>query len=133
MAITGTGVPHLLIQEGIQNTEFAITLELANALFSSKVSSYKIDFNEGLTNMYQKLLSYCVDMKEDAIKSFRFQFNQPKHQYLSITYEIIQNFKALAELVTSIKFYTKELKDENDNYNPLAIHLKNEVNKEYLS
>jgi len=133
MAITGTGVPHLLIQEGIQNAEFAKTLELANARFLSTVSSYKIDFNEGLTNLYQKLMSYCTDMKEDVVKSFRFQFNQPKQQYLSITYEMIQNFNALAELVASMKFTVKELKDENGNDTPLAIHLKNEVAKEYLS
>jgi len=132
MAITGTGVPHLLITEGIQNAEFAKTLELANTRFLSTVSSYKIDFNEGITNMYQKLLSYCTDIKEDVIKSLRFQFNQPKQQYLSITYEMIQSFNALVELIASMKFTAKDLKDDGGNDTPLAVHLKNEVAKEYL-
>lgn len=133
MAITGTGVPHLLIQEGIQNAEFAKTLELANARFLSTVSSYKIDFNEGITNMYQKLLMYCTDIKEDVIKSFRFQFNQPKQQYLSITYEMIQNFNALSELVASMEFTADKIKDEKGNETQLIVNLKKELAKEYLS
>jgi len=131
-AISGTGVPHLMMINAIDEADFAKTLELANARFLSTVSSYKIDFNKGLTKLYRMLLKHCTDMEDDIIQSFLFKFNAIKQQDLSITSEMITNFNALVELVMSIFYKKSEMEDENGNATDKQIFLRKELAKEYL-
>lgn len=131
-AISGTGVPSLLALNGLDEVDFAKTLELANTRFLSTALSYKIDLNRGLTKMYQRILKYETDLEDDVIASFRFQFNQGKQPELVITSDMIQNFNTVVELVGSIFFKQSELEDDNRNPTATMITLKKELAKLYL-
>lgn len=131
-AISGTGVPHLMMINAIDEADFAKTLELANARFLSTVSSYKIDFNKGLTKLYRMLLKYSTDMEDDVIQSFLFKFNTVKQQELNITSEMITNFNSLVEMVMSIFYKKSEMEDENGNPSAKQMFLRRELAREYL-
>lgn len=131
-AISGTGVPHLLVINAIDEVDFAKTLEMANARFLSTVSSYKIDFNRGITKLYQLLMKYSTNMEDDVIHSFRFQFNAIKQQDLNITTEMINNFNTLFETVSTVYYSKDELEDENGKPTAKQMHLRRELAKEYL-
>jgi hypothetical protein len=131
-AISGTGVPQLLVINAIDEVDFAKTLEMANTRFLSTTSSYKIDFNRGLTKLYQILMKYSTDLEDDVIQSFRFQFNAIKQQELNITAEMITNFNAMFEMVSSV-YYTKEdMEDKDGKASPKQMHLRKELAKDYL-
>ena len=132
-AVTGTTVPNLLVINAIDEVDFAKTLEYANAEFLSSVSSYKIDYNKGITKLYQRLMQYETDIDPDIIQSFRFQFNQIKQPELQITSDMIQNFNNEAELFESIYFTKSELEDENGNSTPSRIKLRKELAKKFIS
>lgn len=132
LAISGTGVPHLMMINAIDEADFAKTLEMANARFLSTVSSYKIDFNDGLTKLYKILFKYSTNIPDDIISLFRFQFNTIKQQELNITSEMIQNFNSLVEIVESLYYSKSDLADAEDNPTPVRMHLRRELAKEYL-
>lgn len=132
LAISGTGVPHLMMINAIDEADFAKSLEMANARFLSTVSSYKIDFNDGLTKLYQKLLKYSTDLEDDVIASFRFKFNQVKQQELVITADMITNFNSMVELVESLYYKKSDLEDEKGDATPIRMILRRELAKEYL-
>ena len=131
-AISGTGVPHLLVINAIDEVDFAKTLEMANTRFLSTVSSYKIDFNRGLNKLYQLLMKYSTEMGDDAIQSFRFQFNAIKQQELNITADMVTNFNAMFELVSTVYYSKEDMEDEKGSPTPKQKHLKRELAKEYL-
>lgn len=132
-AISGTGVPHLMMINAIDEADFAKTLEMANTRFVSTVSSYKIDINDGVTRLYQILFKFCAsNMDVDDIQSFRFQFNTIKQQELVITAEMITNFNSLYDTVSSIFFKKSDLEDEKGNPTAKQMHLRRELAKEYL-
>jgi hypothetical protein len=131
-AISGTGVPHLMMINAIDEADFAKTLEMANARFISTVSSYKIDFNRDLTKLYRLLLKYCTDMEDDIIQSFLFKFNAVKQQELDITAEMITNFNSLVEMVMSVYYKKSDMEDEQGNPTSKQIFLRKELAKEYL-
>lgn len=131
-AISGTGVPHLLVINAIDEIDFAKTLEMANARFISTASSYKIDMNAGITELYQRLLRYCTNIEEDVIQSFRFKFNTIKQQELVITNDMIQNFNSMVEMVQSIYYTKNEMEDEKGNPTVKQMHLRKELAREYL-
>lgn len=131
-AITGTGVPQLLVINAIDEVDFAKTLELANARYLSAVSSYKIDLNRGITKLYRALLRYTTDLEEDVIRSFNFQFNQVKQQELNITSDMIQNFNNQVEVTMAIYFKKNEMEDEKGNPTNKQMLLRRELAKVYL-
>ena len=131
-AISGTGVPHLLIINAIDEVDFAKTLEMANARFISTISSYKIDFNRGITKFYQKLLKYSTDMEDDVINSFRFQFNAVKQQDVSITSDMLQNFENLVEAVKNIYYPKDEMEDDKGMATPKQMFLRRKLAEKYL-
>ena len=131
-AISGTGVPNLLVINAIDEVDFAKTLEMANTRFLSTVSSYKIDFNGGITRLYQMLMKYETDIDDDVIASFRFQFNTIKQQNLNISVEMIQNFNALLEFLENLYFQKKDLEDDNGNFTATRMAFRKELAKEYL-
>lgn len=131
-AISGTGVPHLLVINAIDEVDFAKTLEMANTRFLSTVCSYKIDFNRGITKLYQLIMKYSTDLDDDVIQSFRFQFNAIKQQELNITADMVTNFNAMFELVSSVYYSKEDMEDEKGAPTPKQKHLKRELAKEYL-
>lgn len=131
-AIAGTGVPHLLIINAIDEVDFAKTLEMANTRYLSTVSSYKIDFNRGLTVLYQRLLKYSTDMEDDIVQSFKFKFHPIKQQDLQITADMIQNFNQLVELVAAVYFEKNEIEDKDGDPTPVMKHLRRELARKYI-
>ncbi len=131
-AISGTGVPHLLVINAIDEVDFAKTLEMANTRFLSTISSYKIDFNKGITKFYQKLLRYSTDIDPDIIKGFRFQFNAVKQQDVSITSEMLTNFENIVEAVKTVYYSKEDMEDEKGNPTPKQMHLKKKLAQKYL-
>lgn len=131
-AISGTGVPHLMMINAIDEADFAKTLEMANARFLSTVSSYKIDFNKGLTKLYRMLMKYSTDLELDEIQSFKFKFNAIKQQELVITAEMITNFNSMFDMVSAIFYSKNEMEDEKGNPTVKQKLLRRELAKKYL-
>lgn len=131
-ALSGTGVPHLLVINAIDEVDFAKTLEMANTRFLSTVSAYKIDFNDGLTELYKKIMSECTDIPKEDIKNFKYKLNAIKQQELVITAEMIQNFNSMVEVVTAVYYSKRDMEDENGNPTPKQMHLRRELAKKYL-
>ena len=131
-AITGTGVPQLLVINAIDEVDFAKTLEMANARYISTVSAYKIDANRGITLLYRKILKYETDLDDSIIQSFRFQFNSIKQQELNIDIDMINNFNTLVELAGSLYYRKNELEDENGNVTFKGMALRKALAKKYL-
>lgn len=131
-AISGTGVPHLLVINAIDEVDFAKTLEMANTRFLSTVSGYKIDFNKGITKLYQRLLKYSTDLEDDEIQSFKFKFNAIKQQELQITSDMIQNFNSLVEIIGAVYFSKTDMEDEKGNPTPKQKHLRRKLAEKYL-
>lgn len=131
-AISGTGAPHLLVINAIDEVDFAKTLEMANARFISTVSSYKIDFNDGLTRFYKKLLKYETDLEDDVINGFHYQFNAVKQQDVSITADMLQNFENVVEAVKSIYYQKTDMEDDKGNPTPKQMHLRRKLAEKYL-
>ncbi len=132
-ALSGTGVPHLLVINAIDEVDFAKTLEMANTRFLSTISSYKIDFNRGFTLLYQRLLKYETDLDDEVIQSFRFQFNPVKQQDLNITTDMIQNFNNVAEMVESIYYTKTQMEDKDGNATPLRRRLRKALAAKYVA
>ena len=131
-AISGSGVPYLMSTNIIDEVDFAKTMEMANTRFISTTSSYKIDFNKGITEFYQKLMKYNTDIDDSVIKSFRFQFHTSKQQELNITTDMINSFNGLVELTASLYYSQDQLIDREQKPTPTMKHLKKELAKEYL-
>ncbi len=131
-ALSGTGAPHLLIINAIDEVDFAKTVELSNSRYQSRCGALKIDVNRGCTKMYQKIMKYSTDMENDIIKSFRFNLNKSKQQDLNITADMITNFTALVDLVMSIYGNKNEWEDDKGNQTNLQKHLRKSLARKYL-
>lgn len=131
-AISGTGVPHMMMMNSIDEVDFAKTLEMANTRFLSTISAYKIDFNRGLTKLYQRIIKYETDIEPTEVQSFTFKFNASKQQELNITADMISNFDALVDLVGSIYYKKSELEDAEGNPSLIKKNLRKELAKKYM-
>ena len=121
-----------MVINAIDEVDFAKTLEMANTRFLSTVSAYKIDFNDGITKLYQKILRYETDLSDDIILSFKFSFNQIKQPDLVITAEMINNFNLMCETIEGLQYSKTELEDKDGNWTPTRIKLRKELAKIYL-
>lgn len=131
-AISGTGVPALMIMNAIDEIDFAASIKLANSRFLSTVSSYKIDFNRGFTKLYRLILRYSSDLSDAEINSLQFKFNETKQSMLSISSDMIQNFNTLSELISQIYFNADELATEEGKPTDLSVALRKEIAREFL-
>ena len=75
--INGTGVPSVIMNY-INEADFAKTLVMANAKHLRRVMMYQDNFNEDITEMYQKILCYCTDMEMEDIANFKYTLQRPK-------------------------------------------------------
>ena len=130
--IASTIIPYNLLADSIDNIDFAISAKMSNAYFNSGVNSLKINLNKGMTHFYQMLFKHATDMDELAIASFKFSFNNNKHQDLTITNEMIQNFNVCAEMIASLYFNDKDIKDANGSPSEIMIVLKRKLAERYL-
>ena len=131
-AISGTGTPYLMSTNAIDEVDFAKTMELANTRFLSTVSSYKIDFNNGITELYHKLLKYNTDLDDNIIQSMKFMFHTSKQQELNINNDMISNFNTMVELIATLYYSQDQLTDKDGKPTPFMKHLKKELAMKYL-
>lgn len=75
--INGTGVPSVIMNY-INEADFAKTLVMANAKQIRRVMMYQDNFNEDLTEMYQKILYYCTEIDISDISNFTYTLQRPK-------------------------------------------------------
>lgn len=131
-AISGTSVPALMVINAIDEVDFAKTIELANTRFLSAVGSYKIDFNKGMTRLYQTILRYNSDLDDSTINQFRYSFNQVQKTVLEITNDMVQNFNTVYEVVSSIYYSQDDLVDADGKPTNKSILLKKKLAQKYL-
>lgn len=131
-AISGCGVPNLMVINAIDEVDFAKTMEMANSRFISRVTSLKIDSNDGITRLYRILMKYETDMEDEIIGAFKFKFNEAKQSELSINNDMIQNFNATAELVGSIYYKKTDLEDDKGNPSDTQMILRRKLAELYL-
>ena len=131
-AILGTCVPYSMITDAIEGVDFAISVRMNNARFNSKVNSLKIDFNEGITKLYQKIFKYSTDLEDNLISSFKFTFHTAAHQELAVSNEMLGNVNGLIEFISSFAFKDSELKDENGVPTKKMLLLKRKLSEKYL-
>ena len=99
--ILGTGVPDAIMNYA-NEADFAKSLELANTRFMGRVVSYQYDFNDGITDMYQRLMKWSTNLTEDVIASFEFAFAPPKNGNAQIKADMLQNFDTYATWVIAL-------------------------------
>ncbi len=75
--INGTGVPSVIMNY-INEADFAKTLVMANAKHLRRVMMYQDNFNEDITEFYQKILCYCTDIDMEDIANFKYTLQRPK-------------------------------------------------------
>lgn len=75
--VNGTGVPSVIMNY-INEADYAKTLVMANAKYLSRVISYQLDFNDGVTKMYKMIMAYSTSLTPEIIDGFKFKFMTPK-------------------------------------------------------
>lgn len=131
-AILGTCVPYSMVTDAIEGVDFAISVRMNNARFNSKVAALKIDFNSGITELYQRIFKYATDLEDDIISSFKFMFNNAQHQELAVSNEMIGNVNSIIDHISSCEFTEAELKDENGVPTKLGLLLRRHLTEKYL-
>jgi hypothetical protein len=76
-AINGTGVPSVIMNY-INEADYAKTLVMANAKFLGRVISSQLNFNDGATELYKKVMHHTTNIKPEIISKFVFTFNPPR-------------------------------------------------------
>lgn len=99
--ILGTGVPDAIMNYA-NEADFAKSLEMANTRFMGRVVSYQYDFNDGITDLYQRLMRWSTNLSEDSIDSFEFSFAPPKNGNAQIKADMLQNFDTYANWVIGL-------------------------------
>ena len=112
--LNATGLPSVL-QEYIDQADYAKTLVMANAKFVSRVISIQAELNECITELYRKLLKYCTDIEPEKIASFKFTFSTPKDVNLVNTSDRIASVEQTTQLMMDAK-YGREHEENNEEY-----------------
>jgi len=76
-AISSTGVPSVMMNY-INEADYAKTLVMANAKFLGRVVNHQLNFNDGATEVYKKVMRFSTSLPKEIIESFIFVFNPPK-------------------------------------------------------
>ena len=127
--ILGTGVPDAIINY-LNEADFAKSVELANTRYLGRVVNYQLDFNEGITKMYQQIMRYATDIEDMDINGFEFSFAPPKNTNTQIKGDMIGNFETFATWVLGMTVGQNEL-DNPENTEVVKL-LKRSLAEDYL-
>ncbi len=110
--INGTGVPSVIMNY-INEADFAKTLVMANAKQLRRVMLYQDNFNEQLTEMYQKLMVYCTEFELEDIANFTYTLMRPKTLPNNNLVDIMGYGDQILDFVTKVEFgeYSEETED----------------------
>lgn len=101
--ILGTNVPSAIMNY-LNEADFAKSIETANTKLNGRVINYQIDFNDPLSELYQKLLRYSTDMPEDVVQSVRCVLPEPKGSSNVAKQEILNNYQTLQDFLVKVYF-----------------------------
>ena len=122
--ISATGVPAVILNN-INEADFAKTLELGNTRFQSRVVSLQLDFGDGITEMYRRLLKWTTTLPEAAINNFHFEFQPPKYSQNQVKNDLLSSFQTELDFAASINFNQAEIEDSvNGGSSPLMREFK---------
>lgn len=101
--ILSTGVPSAIMNY-LNEADFAKSIETANTKMHGRTINYQLDFNDPITEMYQKLLRYTTSMPEEIIASVRVKFPEPKGTSNLTRQDAINNYQTLQEFLVKVYF-----------------------------
>lgn len=101
--VLGTGVPSAIMNY-LDEVDFAKSIELANTRFNGRVVTYQGDFNEGLTDLYKKILKFSGSVDTDIIDNLEYILSAPKHAEVTLKSELIQQFDVYKNYFISMYF-----------------------------
>ena len=101
--ILGTGVPSAIMNY-LNEADFAKSIETANTKMNGRVVNYQIDFNDPITELYQKLLRFTTNQEEEVISSVRVKFAEPKGASNVTTQDLINNYTNLQDFLVKMYF-----------------------------
>lgn len=112
--ILGTNVPSAIMNY-LNEADFAKSIETANTKMNGRVINYQIDFNDPLSELYQKLLRFSTNMPEEVITTVRCTLPQPKGTSNLAKQEIINNYQTLQDFL--VRLYFGENSDDEQRKN----------------
>ena len=127
--INGTGVPSVIMNY-INEADYAKTLVMANAKYLSRVLSYQIDFNTGITKMYKMILKCCTSLPPQIINGLEFKFLVPKSLSNTNFADLVQYGDNIIDFITRYKF--GENSEQNDFDNKSKDLVREKLAKEVL-
>lgn len=98
-AINTTGVPSVIMNY-VNEADYAKSIVMGNLRHLARVVGYQVDFNEGLTDLYRKLLRFSTTLEEDVIDTFEFKLAKPRSLDATNLVEILNNSVSLSQQIT---------------------------------
>lgn len=98
--ILATGVPAAIVNY-LNEADFAKVVEQNNTKFNGRVVNYQLDFNNSITELYQKLLRWSTKIDENAISNFQFALQPPKATSINTKGELIGQFQTLSDFLVN--------------------------------
>lgn len=109
--ILGTNVPSAIMNY-LNEADFAKSIETANTKMNGRIINYQIDFNDPLSELYQKLLKYSTNMPDEVISTVRCTLPQPKGTSNLAKQEIINNYQTLQDFLVRLYFGENSEEDQ---------------------
>lgn len=127
--INATGVPSVIMNY-VNEADYAKTLEMANSKFVGRVISYQVDFETGLTELYQKLARYCTNIPSEIIDEIEIGLTRPR-SLNNVNYtEFVSNGEQITAYMVRILLGENAETTEDDNI--LKDLLTEKISKELL-
>lgn len=101
--ILGTGVPAAIVNY-MQEADFAKVIEQNNTKFNGRVVNYQLDFNDGITNLYKKIMSWSTNIPTNVIANFSFILQAPKTTSINTKTELINQYQTLADFLVALLY-----------------------------
>jgi|GEM_PF-5882400 len=98
--ILATGVPAAIVNY-LNEADFAKVVEQNNTKFNGRVVNYQLDFNNSITELYQKLLRWSTKIDEGVISNFQFALQPPKATSINTKGELIGQFQTLSDFLVN--------------------------------
>lgn len=128
-AVDSIGVPSVL-SNFINEADFAKTLVMANSKYLARCVIYQQSFNEGITEMYKKILKYKGIFTDEELSSFEFKLVLPETlNSLNFT-DLTNNIDQLASFI--VKTITGEQASQEEEDNVIKDKLYTQVVRNYM-
>nr|DAS58547.1 MAG TPA: Portal protein [Caudoviricetes sp.] len=99
--ILGTGVPDAIMNY-LNEADFAKSIEMANTKFQGRVMSLQLDFNKSLTQFYQMLARFSLDMDLNLVNKITYKLEPPKFNNNNITSDMIGAVTSIVDYICNL-------------------------------